>query len=474
MKRLAFLLLFLMISKPLFADGLAISGYLKNETALRLRTHQHQVDKFKNIFQISAEQKINDSWTAFVSGKYWYDFAYSWYDSLDRAQHYMQHVQRTEWLRDCYADYNSESLDMRLGKQQVAWGQANGLAVLDRVNPVDLSEFWLQDFEDLRIPLWMANVKYSPKVDSNVQFLFIPDFQESRSAPPGAPFTLRSRSLFDEFKRNWDTNPNPVIGIPAFLRSSLEVDTHYPATKFKNSHFGLQWQDIIKSWQYTLNYLYGYDYLARVYHEGTTNAPAPSVGLKYGRRFKIVQMVGGSLNHTFTGEGPLKGVTLRGDAAVYISEPTYFGDVTSGDAKGTTPWNNVFWLMGLDKTVFTKWMLSFQFAQYILQHSKPTDPAADGQNWQVMNTYTYGAQDQIENIFTFRIATNFMHERLKPQIDFSYSGSNDGRISPKIVYQLRDNLWFTLGADYFYGRQEDTFGEFTHSKQAYVNVKYTF
>lgn len=476
MKRFMFLLFFLMISAPLFAENLTLSGYLKNETALRMTKNQHTIDKFKNIFKISGEQKINDNWTAFVSGRYWYDSAYSWYDKLDRAQHYMQNTQRIDWLRDCYLDFTSEKLDVRLGRQQVAWGQANGLTVLDRVNPVDLTEFWLQDFVDLRIPLWMANIKYSPKVDSSLQLLVIPDFEESTAAPPGAPFVFRSRTLFDEFKKDWDTNPNPVITIPSFLRTPLRVNTFYPSKEFKNAKFGLQWQDIIAGWQYTLNYLHGYDPLARTYHEGTdTTVLPPNVGLVYGRRFKIVQVVGGSLNHTFTDEKcPLKGITFRGDAAVYLNEPTYFGDVTSGDAKGTSQWNNVFWLMGLDKTVFTKWLLSFQFAQYILEHARPDDPAANGQNWDMMNAYSYGAEDQIENIFTLKIATNFMHERLLPEINLNLSDDGDGRITPKVVYQLRDNLWFTLGLHYFYGDEQDTFGQFTKSKQAFVNIKYTF
>lgn len=474
MKKIAFLLLFLLYLTPLFAGDFSASGYLKNETALG--TKDKKVAKLKNIFQIAAEQKINDNWAMFVSGRYWYDSAYGWYAIRDRAQHYMQHTQRADWLRDCYLDYTSEKLDMRLGRQQVAWGQANGITVLDRVNPVDLTEFWLQDFVDLRIPLWMANVKYSPKVDSNLQILIIPDFEASTAAPPGgSPFVFRSYTLFDDFRREWDTNPNAVITLPAFLRRPLRVNTFYPSKQFRNSKFGLQWQDIIAGWQYTLNYLHGYDPLGRTYHEGTDpTVAAPGVSLVFSRRFKIVQVVGGSLNHTFTSESLLKGLTFRGDAAVYLNEPTYIGDVTSGDAKFLERWNNVFWLMGLDKIMFTKWLVSFQFAQYILEHSRPTDSAANGQNLDPMNAYSYGAQDGIENIFTLRVATNFMHERLQPGVDINLSDDGDGRISPKVVYQLRDNLWFTLGMHYFYGDEHDTFGQFNQSNQVYVHLKYTF
>ncbi len=473
MKRtLILILLFFMCSCASYAGQFEFDGYVKNETSWGLSTDK--LSKFKDIIQLSGQYTVNDNWAMFVSAKYWYDSVYNWYNTYDKAQYYMKHIQRTDWLRDCYTDYTSDIFDMRLGKQQVAWGTADGISILDRVNPVDLTEYWLPDQEDIRIPLWMANFKYSPKLNSTLQLLVIPDFQQSTAAPPGSPFAFRSYRLFDSFKTYWE---GPVVpGKPTY--GVLNTNIYYPETTPK---IGVQWQDRIHDWEYTLNYLWGYDYLARTYLDSTQVIPPvgppfiATVVLNYARRFKIDQMIGGSLNHTFTNEGPLQGVTLRSDAAIYINEPTYYGNPNTGSSAGVNRWNNKFWLIGLDKTVFTKWLVSFQFAQYIMEH-KNSGVYYPGTHtyYQTLNSYTYGAQDKVDNIFSLKIGSHFMHDRVLPEVLWSFTDDNQGRVSPEVTCEIRDNLWLTLGAHLFYGSEWDSNGQFSHEKQLYTTVKLTF
>ena len=471
LKRFLLILMILVFSGSLaFAElskgDLTIAGYFKDEFSLGLKTF-NEVSKFKNILQLSGEYKFSDQTAFFTSAKYWYDSVYDLREKYDVAQHYMGHIQRTDWLRDCYLDYTSGPWFLRLGKQQVSWGQSDGIAILDRVNPVDLTEFWLPDAVDLRVPLWMANINYSPKLNSNLQLLIIPDFEQSTAAPPGAPFAFRSYKKFMDFKERWESSGWYAGYPPPFLRGDVNVNIYYPAKQLENTKVGLQWQDRIGDWDYALNYLYGYDYLARTYAEKPDSIPP--LDANYGRRFKLVQMAGGSLNHTFTEEGLLKGITLRGDAAVYLNEPTYYGTVATAKSEGVNRWNNVFWLVGLDKSVVTNWLASFQFAQYIMEHKSPGVG-----NFQTLNSYTYGAQDAVENIFSLKISTDFLHERLKPEILWSWTDDNQGRISPKATYEINDNLWFTLGIHYFYGKEVDSNGQFRDVSQFYTQIKYAF
>ncbi len=66
-------------------------------------------------------------------------------------------------LRELHLDWRVRlgraRLDLRLGKQQVVWGQSFGLRVLDIVNPQDFREFILDDFDESRIPLWGVQVE---------------------------------------------------------------------------------------------------------------------------------------------------------------------------------------------------------------------------------------------------------------------------------------------------------------------------
>jgi len=453
MKKMIFLFcLVVFLASNAYADDFTLSGYLKNEFSIGLDTF-NDIHKFKNILSLSGEYKINDSWAVFASSKYWYDAAYDWYEKYDPAQHYMGHIQRTDWLRDCYLDYTSDNLDIRLGKQQVVWGQADGIPVLDRINPFDLTEYWLPDFVDLRIPLWMINIKYSPKVDSILQFLIISDFEQSTSAPPEAPLAFRSYQRFDAFKKAKEAAGGTVI-----------TNMRYPGKRFKNSTFGLQWLDRIGEWEYTLNYLYGYYYSARTYLISGIPIVGPGT-VSYERQFKLYRLYGSSFNRTFTNPGLLQGITLRGDIACYNDEPTYYG--ADGSSRGVVRWDNWFWITGIDKYVATNWLLSFQFGQYILQDAKVG-------TYVPLNAYTYGPADQVENIFSLKLSTDFMHERLKTEVMWTWTDDNQGRVSPKLTYEIKDNLWLTTGIHYFYGNEQDSNGQFRDKNQIYLNLTYTF
>jgi hypothetical protein len=449
LKRIIFIFLGLILcSSFAFAeiskDNLTLVGSLKNEISLRIEGLNNDLSKFKNIVELAGEYQLRDDLVFFLKAKYWYNAVYDFRDKRDKQQHYMGHIQRADWLRDCYLDYTNGPWFLRLGKQQVAWGQADGIQILDRVNPVDLTEYYLPDFVDIRIPLWMANINYSPKLNSNLQLLIIPDFEQSTSAPAYAPFAFRAVNLFE--------NANKFYGW------TLGVDTIFPGKHFDNSTFALQWQDRIGDLQYTLNYLYGYYTSARLV--GLTSTYLV-------RSFKLWRMYGGSFNKTFTNPGPLQGITLRGDFAYYNDEPTYYG--TDGSRQGFNRWDNVFWLLGIDKTILTDWQLSFQFAQYIMQDAK-----AGILNYRPLNAYTYGPADQVENIFALKISTDFMNERLKPEISWSATDDNQGKLSPKVTYELKDNLWLTVGIHYFYGNEQDSNGQFRDQSQFYTQVKYTF
>ena len=77
-------------------------------------------------------------------------------------------------LRELYLTYFYRSHTIKLGKQQVAWGETDGIRILDIINPLDFREFLLKDAEDIRIPIWMLN--YAVDVGfAQFQVLVVPD-----------------------------------------------------------------------------------------------------------------------------------------------------------------------------------------------------------------------------------------------------------------------------------------------------------
>jgi hypothetical protein len=72
-------------------------------------------------------------------------------------------------LREAYVDSQVGDWSLRTGKQQVVWGTADGMKLLDAINPTDYSEMAQNQMEDSRIPVWMINAEKDLEAGGNVQ-----------------------------------------------------------------------------------------------------------------------------------------------------------------------------------------------------------------------------------------------------------------------------------------------------------------
>jgi len=72
-------------------------------------------------------------------------------------------------LREAYVDTNLGDWALRLGKQQVVWGTADGMKLLDAINPTDYSELAQNQMEDSRIPVFMINASKINDDGSEIQ-----------------------------------------------------------------------------------------------------------------------------------------------------------------------------------------------------------------------------------------------------------------------------------------------------------------
>ena len=72
-------------------------------------------------------------------------------------------------LREAYVDSQVGDWSLRSGKQQVVWGTADGMKLLDAINPTDYSEMAQNQMEDSRIPVWMVNAETTNEDGSEFQ-----------------------------------------------------------------------------------------------------------------------------------------------------------------------------------------------------------------------------------------------------------------------------------------------------------------
>jgi len=74
-------------------------------------------------------------------------------------------------LREAYVDMETNGYSIRAGKQQVVWGTADGMKLLDAINPTDYAEMAQNQMEDSRIPVWMLNAETDAADGGNWQFI---------------------------------------------------------------------------------------------------------------------------------------------------------------------------------------------------------------------------------------------------------------------------------------------------------------
>ena len=111
---------------------------------------------------------------------------------LEGGEQYSQY----EYLRELYIDTSAGNWDLRLGKQQVVWGTADGIKLLDIINPTDYRELNQNVSEDSRIPVWMINAEKDFDSGANIQVLvseakanFIAGLD--KGGDTGAPFIFK-------------------------------------------------------------------------------------------------------------------------------------------------------------------------------------------------------------------------------------------------------------------------------------------
>jgi len=117
-------------------------------------------------------------------------------------------------LREAFLDFvgetedRAQSVSLRLGRQIVQWGEADGFNVVNILNPQDNSTLMFFEMpEDLATPLWMMRLNYTkdsigPLSDVGLEIVAIPDIRPHQFAPlddnMDAPYAFGFKQLKDK------------------------------------------------------------------------------------------------------------------------------------------------------------------------------------------------------------------------------------------------------------------------------------
>ena len=183
------------------------------------------------LFENSLNVFANADFTADTSGHLQLNLIGDPEGANSRYTWYNRYTQY-DWLKELYVDTSTgqfsaklPQVDLRLGKQQVVWGRADGIKLLDIVNPTDFRHFFQDDFEDSRITLWMATLETPVKEESSLELVvsqnrehFVPGLDESGDA--GQPFIFKGVDSITG-QVNGFLNITPPLGSTAFAFQAL-------------------------------------------------------------------------------------------------------------------------------------------------------------------------------------------------------------------------------------------------------------
>lgn len=328
-------------------------------------------------------------------------------------------------LRELYIDVRAGFSDWRLGKQQVVWGQADGIKVLDVVNPQSFREFILDDFENSRIPLWMANV--TTRIgNADLQLLWIPDTTYHELADFDSPFAPRSPRLLP---------PLPIVGI---------AEPNKPNNVFSDGDFGAALSGFGAGWDWSLNYLYRY------LDQPVLPVDAlPNGMLLLAPEYRRSHLLGGSFSKA------MGSMTLRGELA--WNSDTY-QPLASLQNRAVGETAEVSGVIGLDWAPSMDTLFSAQvFNSWLPDHSDLMQ------------------RDTHEQLLTLLYQQDFANATWRFRgIGLHSLNDGDSLLQLKLSYWFSSNLQLWIGADLFDGRRRGLFGQYDEEDRVLMGFEWGF
>jgi len=319
------------------AYSINITGYVRNYTGVLLNG-DNEYSIVQNTLNLNIEGS-NDK-VAFNVNPYIYQ-----YPNEDLSI----------GIREAYLDIYLSNMDLRIGKQEIIWGKADGVFITDIVSPKDLRNFLMPDFDEIR--MGVTGIKADYYIGNNtLEFVWLPIFIPSQTPESGSIWYV-----------------TPSFSVPVDYDTSKED----VKTTLKNSDVFAKFSALTSFLDFEIMAGYAWDDEPTIHKiksiDPTTHQLTKITIIPEYHRLGII---GGSFSTT------LAGFVLRGESAFYYDK--YFQSNDPSLAEGVVKKNYLDYLIGLDWTLWDI-KLSAQFNQKVILDY----------NSQIVN-------DEFTNLITFK------------------------------------------------------------------------
>jgi len=353
-------------------------------------------------------------------------------------------------IREAYVQlygFLTKNLDIKIGKQRIAWGTADMFNPTDNLNPYDLED--VLDFGRHR-GSWALNLEYYFNNDFSFQAVYIPVFQ-----PANLPIGIFADALtptFDvppQFTVNEFTNE---VIMPKFnLGESATV-----GGKFRGFAGGVD---------FSVSYVWGYDGFPIGDYNTITLADQPNELNINAKTTFFRQHIFGADMATSIG-----GVGFWAEGAVFLPEKEV---VMTTDISAVIPGLKMDSVL-LKKEAFVKYIVGadYNFANGMYLNFQYLHGFVNERGRDALNDYFFIQYNMrfFEDKLKFTpLAGGFIVSKWK-DIPNNYSII----YAPDLSYMATDNLEIDLSVALFYGKGDNLFVKFTDYNMFMFRIKYSF
>jgi hypothetical protein len=262
----------------IFDKPLNYSGYISQGVQFGIASDHNAYDTvhgfqsaiLQSLLELEYYSAPQTRW--FVSGLLNVDWAYLALDhdsdwtnrGMDKSKSRNSLLYDTEtMLKECHVTFSpSQNFSFRVGKQVVAWGETDGVRLMDQINPQDTRR-GLSDvkFETSIVPIWLVKADYSRKLNTSA----IQDLGLEITYNPNAQFiTNRGFDLGNDKSGIWSPYATVSLGGPApfdymYVGSTNNDIEGFNAWDPEAQEIGVRVKSVVKDTLITLNYFYGRD-----------------------------------------------------------------------------------------------------------------------------------------------------------------------------------------------------------------------
>lgn len=392
----------------ILTDQLDLTGWADTIQSVRIHDPKEM---------LTSRVRLRTELSAYLNA--WYGFV-----SADAEKNWKIDSETGLDLQEAWIEYAATGWDLRVGRQIVIWGKADGVRITDNISPSDYTESMTRDLDEIRMAVDAAKFRLLGR-SIDTELIWIPVFRAAVQPSGDNP---------------WAASTELPENVSIDYASALA-----PATTLENSEIALRVSAFFSGMDAAASVFYTWDDNEVGFREAEETDDY--LYIDYRPEYRRITVFGLEFAR------PWSYFVFRGEAAFFKGK--YFSvDSISDDPVRK---NSLKWLTGADWTPGDDWSVIGQLTGEAVFDYTPDLIA-----------------DRHELTATLNVSKKLFHQTWTLS-NMVYYDVNEHEYFDRIkaAWDAADGLILTVGADIFEGDDGD-YGRYRNNSQLWVKAKYAF